>query len=320
MAIETRVKIRCKKHKLFVGDICYALQDNIYTKIWCDKMNGAEGIIKYRGEIAALVGYTAYGDGTFYDNHNVKFDVDAGNIGVVNLDFPRGKYTDSELSDGGVVVEVPSGEAYVTLSNNWKGIYGNFYIDIEDLESGETLFYGVIPTNDEDDEEEDLDYSYYYDTYEDEDEEEDLEESNPFKRKLRESGEGAYYFLYEDKNGWYHQEDGIYRDLEDALRNVLPESETASKSFDEILSYVEHPSKNKEHTSLIGIAAEDSIILEPTSLYDELEDYPDIEELAEFIDDLERSKIDLEIWHIYREDYLGYSEPNYDKEWEERIW
>lgn len=284
-------------------------------------MEGEDGIINYKGEPVTLVGNTVYGDGEFYDNQGITYSVDAGNIGVVNLDYSGEEYTLEEFTkyNLGKVVDVTSEEVSVVLSNEYRGIRGNFYISIDDPKTNTCFYWGIIPTGDDEEEEEDYDYS---DEYDDGEDEEEYEESNPFRGKLRESEEMPiqYYFLYKDRNEEYYQEDGIYKDLPEALEDVAPDINTESGSLEEILDQVKKLSKRKGQIRIIGIADDDSILLEPQDLYDDIDKCFDFRETVDLFDDLKAKGVDFETWDIYEEDYVEFDEPNSDREWEEHIW
>lgn len=66
----------------FIGDPCYALRDDLYEK-WGKDNNYDDGNYDY-----FAVGSTANGDGTYQDIYsNTEFGVDAGILGVVNMQF-----------------------------------------------------------------------------------------------------------------------------------------------------------------------------------------------------------------------------------------
>lgn len=106
--------------KYFIGDICYALPDEKYDKVWGDKYNYAEGF--YDTEGFAVAG-TAIGDGLYTGSDNVKYSVDAGVIGITNITEEQ-RYTDTELAKLGRVVYVKE-EISMTADN------GYFDIDID---------------------------------------------------------------------------------------------------------------------------------------------------------------------------------------------
>ena len=97
--------------KYFLGDVCYALPEDIYDEVWGDKYNYQNGYFAWddedgnQGEFA--VASTAYGDGEYYGGIDV-FLVDAGVLGVTDI-TDRQRYTDSELSRIGKVVRVSKG-------------------------------------------------------------------------------------------------------------------------------------------------------------------------------------------------------------------
>jgi hypothetical protein len=73
--------------KYYVGDICYALDDNVYQNQWGKIHNFAAGtyVLTYKGVQQAMsVGQTSYGDGVYMDYINdLEFTVDSGTIGIV---------------------------------------------------------------------------------------------------------------------------------------------------------------------------------------------------------------------------------------------
>lgn len=79
----------------YVGDICYAMNPNLYHKYWIDTLGCAEGVhfvpvhslLAGNAGFSFAVGYTAWGDGCYSDNHFRAYAVDAANIGVLPLEL-----------------------------------------------------------------------------------------------------------------------------------------------------------------------------------------------------------------------------------------
>lgn len=77
--------------RYYIGDICYALDDDVYQKQWGDKYNWAIGTHEItsnglQGQFT--VNYTAYGDGVYSDASNGNsYTVDSGTIGIVPFDL-----------------------------------------------------------------------------------------------------------------------------------------------------------------------------------------------------------------------------------------
>lgn len=73
----------------YIGDICYALSDEVYQKQWGDKYKYACGTheMTHDGLRNVLsVNHTTYGDGTYTDtSNNIDFEVDSGTIGIVPI-------------------------------------------------------------------------------------------------------------------------------------------------------------------------------------------------------------------------------------------
>lgn len=133
--------------KLFIGDICYALDGEIYDKVWGHELNYKDSVIKVDKDVAAVVAGTAYGDGEYTDTMGRRFPVDAGVIGVTNLKYGG---SPESLRRCGTVVEVKSGKAIVEFDS----ADGYFIIKITDSETSEVLYDDTIDTRDdmEDDE------------------------------------------------------------------------------------------------------------------------------------------------------------------------
>lgn len=169
-------KTLIKTNKLFVGDVCYCLRDDIYRGIWGDEYNYADGIIKDEDDtVISVIGSTAYGDGSYTSDKDIEYSVDAGVIGVSNLDYSDEAYV--TLEKLGTVVDVPSGKAAVFFECD----EGDFFIKIIDVDSEEILYDDVIPTKSESTEEkygwyeDDEEYDYFNndddDDYKDEEDE-----------------------------------------------------------------------------------------------------------------------------------------------------
>lgn len=100
-------KVTIKSSKgFYIGDICYALNDDLYHKVWgaADYKDGKYADPKTGAEFA--VAGTAYGDGEYQDNHGNRYPVDAGVIGLVPLELVE----EEGYADLGHVEETP-GEA-----------------------------------------------------------------------------------------------------------------------------------------------------------------------------------------------------------------
>lgn len=124
------------KKGFYVGDVCYALDDDIYYGVWgewgyCDGKYSVPNT-----EFAFAVAGTAYGDGEYADQKGRLYGVDAGVIGIVPLEL-----VDPEYDFGGQIFE-GAGDAIFEAD---KGLFS------VTLPSGEVI---QINTDDEDDDEE----------------------------------------------------------------------------------------------------------------------------------------------------------------------
>lgn len=168
---------------VFVGDICYALDEEIYDKVWLDQLHGSDGKIADEDNLYAVVAGTAYGDGTYYDDCGHEFGVDAGVIGVTDLKWMNKDTTIESLNRLGLVVSIPSGQAKISFVCDDS----EFSITVEDRVSHKQLYSGFIDTKPEYDDEEYDDYNY------DDDEEEEYESVNYKQHKPLNEGAGAGY-------------------------------------------------------------------------------------------------------------------------------
>ena len=147
---EVNLQVKWNTHKVFVGDICYALDRDIYRNAWCDVMNCEDGAI---GNYAVVAG-TEYGDGC-YEGNETSYSVDAGVIGVTDIEhYMDPKHSVEDLSRLGAVVEIPSGQCEVCFDADTDG---TFYITINDNITGDTVFKDVICTGDDEEDQDDWD-------------------------------------------------------------------------------------------------------------------------------------------------------------------
>ena len=164
---EIGYNVKWNTHKVFVGDICYALDRKIYRDVWVNDMDCEEGLV---GNYA-VVADTEYGDGC-YDGKETAYCVDAGVIGVTDIEhYLDSRHSIEDLKELGSVVEIPSGKCEICFDAD---VDGTFYITINDLGTNKMVFNDVIYTNEEtvyDDDEE-----YNEDDYDDFDDDEEAED------------------------------------------------------------------------------------------------------------------------------------------------
>ena len=77
------------KKGFFVGDICYALKDEIYDDVWGARHDYEDGQFTTDDGNQFIVAGTAWGDGEYIDNYGHLYPVDAGVIGVVPLELVK---------------------------------------------------------------------------------------------------------------------------------------------------------------------------------------------------------------------------------------
>ena len=164
---EIGYNVKWNTHKVFVGDICYALDRKIYRDVWVNDMDCEEGLV---GNYA-VVADTEYGDGC-YDGKETTYCVDAGVIGVTDIEhYLDSRHSIEDLKELGSVVEIPSGKCEICFDAD---VDGTFYITINDLGTNKMVFNDVIYTNEEtvyDDDEE-----YNEDDYDDFNDDEEAED------------------------------------------------------------------------------------------------------------------------------------------------
>lgn len=149
---------------MFVGDICYALNADLYRNAWCDAMDCEDGAI---GSYAVVAG-TEYGDGC-YEGDEASYGVDAGVIGVTDIEhYMDPSHSVDDLPRLGAVVEIPSGQCEVYFNVDADG---TFDITIDDIGTGDTVFQDVICTGDDEDEDDEDDEDDFDPWADDEDEE-----------------------------------------------------------------------------------------------------------------------------------------------------
>ena len=73
--------INIKSGKMYIGDLCYALSDDIYDGVWGNQGHYEDGKYETQNGEFAMVG-TAYGDGCYLGSDGMEYPVDAGIIGI----------------------------------------------------------------------------------------------------------------------------------------------------------------------------------------------------------------------------------------------
>lgn len=162
---EVSLQVKWNTHKVFVGDICYALDRDIYHSVWGDAMDYEDGAIKNY----AVVAGTEYGDGC-YEGNETSYSVDAGVIGVTDIEhYMDPKHSVEDLPQLGTVVEIPSGQCEVCFDTDTDG---TFYITINDIDTGKTVFKDTICTGDDKEDWDDWDNEEEDDFWADDEDEE----------------------------------------------------------------------------------------------------------------------------------------------------
>lgn len=139
------MKVRLKNIKgLYIGDICYALEEDVYNNVW-GKEDYADGKFKTDNGLEFAVGSTAFGDGSYYGTGGTMYAVDAGVIGVVDLRLAT-RYSHEELEELGRII--PDADEVVFYTEDG-------YFEIKVYKDNEQTHDIEIFTSDEEDEDED---------------------------------------------------------------------------------------------------------------------------------------------------------------------
>lgn len=127
---------------VYIGDICYAMQDKLYDGIWCGKHHCEDGCFEIPGSMLWFaVGGTAYGDGAYEGSNGLVFPVDAGVIGVLPLELckeNRDEYSDCGIiidESGTVTFESEDGVFEIELPDGNRFTIDTKYEDEEDADS-----------------------------------------------------------------------------------------------------------------------------------------------------------------------------------------
>ncbi len=150
------------KGTYYIGDVCYALGDDVYYKGWGDRFGFANGLYEVDGKQFAVLS-TAYGDGQ-YEAKGFPYDlpVDAGNIGMVNVGLVD-KFGAGDKVSFGVVMTFDSDIEFSYDAGLISVVSGDFEMQID------TAYDDDWDDDDWDDDDDD-------DDDDDEDDEEDLSE------------------------------------------------------------------------------------------------------------------------------------------------
>lgn len=135
------------KGKYYIGDICYALGEEIYYKHWGDRFNFENGLYDVDGKQFAVLS-TAWGDGCYIGCHKNKaysFPVDAGNIGMVDVALLD--KSEEYLSTCGAIIEFDSDISFsyddgiISIRADGANIDINTRDDTDDYEDDEEEDY-----------------------------------------------------------------------------------------------------------------------------------------------------------------------------------
>jgi hypothetical protein len=79
----------CPKGQYYVGDLCYALDEETYSKVFGGK-NYSDGLYQHEnGKEVFMVSGTAVGDGEYRDTLGRSYGVDSGTIGICPIEMAK---------------------------------------------------------------------------------------------------------------------------------------------------------------------------------------------------------------------------------------
>jgi len=79
-------RVVSKAGKFYVGDICYAMQEELYRDVWGGKYGYKDGQFDI-GDTSFAVASTKYGDGVYLGSDGHDYPVDAGDIGILSWEL-----------------------------------------------------------------------------------------------------------------------------------------------------------------------------------------------------------------------------------------
>ena len=148
------------KKGFYIGDLCYAMKDEVYDRVWGDLYNYEDGAFEVPAyHTYFIVSGTAYGDGYYSSMSGANYPVDAGIIGICPLEMCDEKKL-ATLDGYGQIFE-GSGSYRVEVERDSEGAIS---ITIDD-EVYEIVYTGY--EEDEYDDEDDEPVEDYFDTFDD---------------------------------------------------------------------------------------------------------------------------------------------------------
>ena len=274
--------INIKSGKMYIGDLCYALSDDIYDGVWGNQGHYEDGKYETQNGEFAMVG-TAYGDGCYLGSDGMEYPVDAGIIGICDASL-----VNKDVHGYGTIVDA-TGEANISYEDGTIAItYDN---------NGATKFVNIETDEDWDEEDEDEEEESY-----DDEEEEDYFESashdmsssliNEYveKDEPTETLDEAHYdpadYWHEDPY-WYRKPHGVK--TTDADDELMARAERKYGDEGDYSHFPKKPAPAKPSAAAMGPATKD---------------YTDSEAAKQFYDWAKKNVIDYDSFHKAYDDAL----------------
>jgi hypothetical protein len=121
-------EVKLPPGKYYIGDLCYIMDDDVEGNPYDNVFGGtgySAGLYTKENKGSFYVANTAYGDGAYKGSNQVEYGVDAGIIGIVNMNLIKEEEVVMEGKEfiedsGGTIYDFPNG---VSCKFNGKGIF-----------------------------------------------------------------------------------------------------------------------------------------------------------------------------------------------------
>lgn len=243
----------------YIGDICYALDDDTYDTVW-GGANYVDGKYDVNG-YSFIVGSTAYGDGEYTDQHGNVYGVDAGNIGIVPLELCTGDSEDNlkhlgnvlyttgvatfECENGIFDIATPNETIHIDTAGNTYDDDDEWYMDeslnesTEEIPANTRLVYEVTEEGIENGEE------FYKQHFSSENLEEAIAEFENIKKAFEENTEAQNTYDIKNAEEWH-----LINDYDDEMPIVRYEGINSEDYLELYVNSAEYSGDSVEDTNL----------------------------------------------------------------------